>query len=129
MDSKVKPSIVILGFSTNLGRYSNILFQKLRESTIPFYLVNERYQNLRSPKVYGSLAELPNSIHTLSIYVNPEISSSMQSQILLLAPQRVIFNPGSENLSLAKSLESKGIQVLHACSIVLFQTGQLFPSH
>jgi uncharacterized protein len=127
LDSKVKPSIIILGFSTNPGRYSNILYHKLRGGEIPFYLVNERYQNLRSPKVYGSLAQLPTSLHTLSIYVNPEISTSMQSQILAIAPQRVIFNPGSENLSLAKSLESKGIQVLHACSIVLFQTGQLFP--
>ena len=46
------------------------------------------------------------------------------SYILSLKPQRVIFNPGSENPKFEALLTSHHIQSLRACTLVLLSTGQ-----
>jgi hypothetical protein len=41
-----------------------------------------------------------------------------------LMPQRVIFNPGTENPEFIEKLESAGIYPEIACTLVLLATGQ-----
>jgi hypothetical protein len=38
--------------------------------------------------------------------------------------RRMIFNPGTENITLEEQLKNKGIEVEHACTLVLIKTGQ-----
>jgi len=58
------------------------------------------------------------------MYVNSQISNQLTEDILRLNPQRVIFNPGSENNSLESILHKNGIKTEQACSLVLLRTGQ-----
>ena len=48
----------------------------------------------------------------------------MKDQILKLKPKRVIFNPGTENSSLEKTLTDAGIAIEEACTLVLLRTNQ-----
>jgi predicted CoA-binding protein len=70
-----------------------------------------------------SLKDL-SGIDTLTLYVNEGISSSLKKEIIDLKPKRVIFNPGSENIELMKSLVEAGILTEEACTLVLVRTGQ-----
>ena len=63
-------------------------------------------------------------IDTLTMYVNPKLSSEYQQDIIDLKPKRVIFNPGSENPLLEKALGKHGIIVEEACTLVLLRTDQ-----
>ena len=44
--------------------------------------------------------------------------------IIKLKPQRLIFNPGTENKILAKKLNTEGIFWENACNLVLLATNQ-----
>ena len=86
--------------------------------------VTPKFAELEGVKAYEKLTEIPEHIDTLTMYVGPDISTKLESDILKLKPNRVIFNPGSENPSLQKTLEKNGIEVEEACTLVLLRTQQ-----
>ena len=43
--------------------------------------------------------------------------------ILSLNPKRIIFNPGAENIELARLAEEKGIEIVYACTLVMLSIG------
>ena len=57
------------------------------------------------------------------MYVRPAISTQYRDAILALAPQRVIFNPGTENPELESALRRAGIDCIEACTLVMLRTG------
>jgi hypothetical protein len=56
--------------------------------------------------------------------MNPNRQKAFYSDIVNLSPERVIFNPGTENPELYAILRKAGIEVLVACTLVLLATGQ-----
>ncbi len=86
--------------------------------------MSPKFTELEGTKAYAKLADLPPKIDTLTMYVGPDLSTKMESEILALRPRRVIFNPGSENPPLQNSLAKAGIEVEEACTLVLLRTHQ-----
>lgn len=117
-------TVVILGASDNPDRYSHKAFRMLQEYGHTPYPVSPKLRELEGMEVYASLADIRDPIDTLTMYVNPRISSELELDILRLKPRRVIFNPGSENPKLKAALEKAGIHVVEACTLVLLRTNQ-----
>jgi len=116
--------VAVLGASTNEERYSFKAVRMLKEhghSPIPVHPAGHTVDDVPGLK---SLSEIPKPVDTLTVYVNPKISDSQYEDILKLKPRRVVFNPGAENDPLAKKLETAGIEVVSACTLVMLQTGQ-----
>ncbi|NOR88577.1 MAG: CoA-binding protein, partial [Bacteroidales bacterium] len=44
--------------------------------------------------------------------------------IINLQPERIIFNPGTENSEFMQMAQKKGIEVEEACTLVLLSTNQ-----
>jgi len=80
----------------------------------------------REPEIYGAttLADIDRPVDTLTMYVGPDRQSSMLDTIVALQPQRIIFNPGSENPAIYPRLRQAGIKVEEACTLVLLSTRQ-----
>lgn len=115
--------VAVLGASDNPERYSYKAHHLLEEHGHSVELVSPRYEIIEGKKVHKDLSTLQN-IDTLTMYVNPDISNKMKDQIIKLKPKRVIFNPGTENPELEKSLNEMGIEVEEACTLVLLRTNQ-----
>ena len=62
------------------------------------------------------------NIHTITLYINPERQKTFIDYILGLKPERIIFNPGTENLHLKKLAKSNNIKVVHGCTLVLLSS-------
>jgi hypothetical protein len=119
--------VAVLGASNDPSRYSYKAISLLKEYGHLPIPIHPRGQEVLGYKVYSSVAEIVGQgtkIDTLTMYVNPELSSKFQSDILALKPKRVIFNPGSENPGLEKALIEAGINVEEACTLVLLRTNQ-----
>lgn len=114
---------LVLGASENTSRYSNMAVKKLREHGYEVVAVGRRKGQIDAEPV---LAEIPADVpfHTVTLYLNPENQEPYRDQILRLHPERVIFNPGTENASFEKELSDHGIHPLRACTLVLLSTGQ-----
>lgn len=116
-------SVVILGASDNPERYSYKAFKMLQEHGYEPILVTPRLESIDGQSVYKDVKSL-RDINTVTVYVNPKISSGLKEELVNLSPKRFIFNPGSENPELMKELEEKGFQVEPACTLVLLSTEQ-----
>jgi hypothetical protein len=58
------------------------------------------------------------------MYLSPARQEMYYDKIIALQPQRVLFNPGTENPAFAQRLQNEGIAVENACNLVLLATNQ-----
>lgn len=116
--------VVVLGASPKLDRYSNKAVKLLLEhgySVVPVHPVASEIEGL---PVASALSAVHDPVDTLTVYLSPTLSDSLQDDILALKPRRVIFNPGTEHPPLKAALEQEGIRTEEACTLVLLNTGQ-----
>ena len=62
-------------------------------------------------------------VDTVTLYVNPTNQQPWYDYLLQLSPNRIIFNPGTENPELAKKAEAQGIEAVNHCTLVMLQAG------
>ncbi|MEY4630086.1 MAG: hypothetical protein RIQ81_206 [Pseudomonadota bacterium] len=115
--------VAVLGASSNPERYSNKAIKMLLAHKHEVFPVNPAQKQIEGLNVVPALDKLPGDIHTITVYVSPEISSGMDKQLVSVRPARVIFNPGTENPALAKALDAAGIKTVEACTLVMLSTG------
>jgi len=65
-----------------------------------------------------------NDIDTVTLYLSYDFQTEYYDYILSLNPNRVIFNPGTENPELEILLNNNNIQTEEACTLVLLRSGQ-----
>ena len=114
MKNKIE-TVVVFGYSDNPERYGNMAYNLLliyNHNAIKF---NPRIED---PKV------LPQNFDTATLYLSEAISNKFEDVFMNLSFRRMIINPGAENPKLEKKLKEKGIEVLHACTLVMLRTDQ-----
>ena len=114
---------LVFGASLNPSRYSNLAMHRLvanQQETVAFGV---RSGTVSGIQVKNNLVDFQN-IHTITLYMNPKRQKEYYDKILALKPERVIFNPGTENPEFAQILSEAGIKVENACTLVLLATGQ-----
>jgi len=112
-------NVVVLGASNKSSRYSCMAIERLVQSGHKVFPVHKILKEVFGIKVYSCLSEIDEPIDTLTIYVNQEMSKSLEKDILQLKPKRIIFNPETENSDLANKAKAAGIEVVFACTLVL----------
>jgi predicted CoA-binding protein len=117
-------TVAILGASENPERPSHRAFESLKHHGYHPIPINPFIGILDETPVTGILKEVDAHIDTLTVYVNPRVSSELAPDILKLKPKRVIFNPGSENRELEAELERAGIHVVEGCTETLLSNGE-----
>jgi hypothetical protein len=116
--------VAVLGASPKEDRYANRVLHRLAEKGHEAIGVNPALPEIPGFAVVKAVEDLPDDVHTLTVYVGPERSSALAPSILARNFQRVVFNPGAENPELEKALQAKGIEVLEACSLVMLSSRQ-----
>lgn len=116
-------STMVLGASENSDRYSNEACRLLRFYNHPVVAVGAKKGMIEDIKI---LSDFPveEKVDTVTLYINPNLQAAYEEKIINLKPKRVIFNPGTENLSFQNLLEANGIEVVEACTLVMLKTNQ-----
>jgi predicted CoA-binding protein len=63
-------------------------------------------------------------VDTVTLYVGSRNLPEWYDYILDLNPKRIIFNPGTENVELARLAVDKGIETVEGCTLVMLSVGQ-----
>jgi hypothetical protein len=116
--------VVVLGASPNPERYSNMAVRSLKDHGHQIIPVHLKAKEIEGIKAVEDISQITEKVDTLTVYLAPEHLVSLENKIVDLNPARIIFNPGSENKELMKSLQEKGFKVIEACTLVLLKTGQ-----
>ncbi|MCO5241078.1 MAG: CoA-binding protein [Chitinophagaceae bacterium] len=118
-----KKKTLILGASDNPQRYSYLALERLRNAGHEVVAIGKRKITVKDVPVDIEKKAYP-GIHTVTLYLNPAHQKEYYDYILSLHPQRIIFNPGTENEEFEQMANRQGIETLEACTLVLLSTGQ-----
>lgn len=97
----------------------------LRDQDEAVLALGRHTDTVRDVEILTELKELPEGdIDTITLYLNPGNQEEYKDWIIQKKPRRVIFNPGSENMSFAKELKEADIEPIFACTLVMLRTQQ-----
>ncbi|WP_299130464.1 CoA-binding protein [uncultured Winogradskyella sp.] len=114
---------LVLGASLKPNRYSNIAVNKLRQykhEVVAFGLK----QGIVADVTIDTELKPYDNIDTVTLYLNPKRQEDYYTYITGLKPNRVIFNPGTENPEFYELLKANNISFEVACTLVLLSTNQ-----
>ena len=114
---------MVLGASENTERYSNKAVRLLVTHHHEVIAIGNREGFIDNTPILKNIPPL-NDIDTISLYINPSLQAIFQEVILAAQPKRIIFNPGTENPALEQLAAAHNITCLHACTLVMLNTGQ-----
>ncbi|PID70900.1 MAG: CoA-binding protein [Flavobacteriales bacterium] len=113
---------LIIGATTKLNRYAYIATRRLLQQGIDVVAIGVREGQIANVSICTGKPYFKN-IDTVSLYINPSIQKEYYEYIVKLKPNRVIFNPGTENDVFKKILEDNNISAEYTCTLVLLSTG------
>ena len=114
---------LVLGVSLKEARYSNKVIHKLIADIHEVRAIGFKEGSVANINV-SIEKKIFKNIDTVSLYLSPVNQVSFYSYVVALNPERVIFNPGTENEEFQKILEKNGIKNETACTLVLLSTKQ-----
>jgi len=123
MTEKQPEIVAVMGASPKPDRYAYKAMQMLRTHGHRPVPVNPAFEEVLGATCYRSIADVPEPIDTVTMYLGKQRSDPLIEEIVAARPRRIIMNPGAENDDLAAKAEAAGIEVDYACTLVLLQTG------
>jgi predicted CoA-binding protein len=114
---------LVIGASTNPDRYSFLAINRLLHFNHEVCAIGIKPGQVGSVTIETGQPAF-SGIDTITLYLNPERQKAYYQYILSLHPQRIIFNPGTENDELIALAEKAQIQCMEACTLVMLSTGQ-----
>ncbi len=114
---------LVIGASLKPQRYSNIAINRLVNNNQEVVAFGLREGNVAGVDIDTNLMPYKN-IHTITLYMNPERQKPLYDYMMSLNPERVIFNPGTENIEFQNVLKQNNIFFEEACTLVLLGTNQ-----
>jgi predicted CoA-binding protein len=115
---------LLLGASRNPDRVAYQAIKSLKKRNIPVIAIGSREYEDDELNIITGMPKDIGPIHTITLYLGPANQAGYYDYILSLKPERIIFNPGSENPELENLAREQGIEVIEGCMLVMLKTGQ-----
>ncbi|SDX14125.1 hypothetical protein SAMN05444411_103185 [Lutibacter oricola] len=109
---------LVIGASENPKRYSNIAIKRLEDNNIEVKALGRRKGSVNGIDIVTEKINFEN-IDTVTMYVGPKNQPEFYNYIIGLNPKRVLFNPGTENVTFENLLTENNIEFERACTLVL----------
>lgn len=114
---------LVMGASTDPGRYAYKAIKMLQRYGHPVVAIGKKEDDLEGTKIEKNHVAFED-VDTVTLYLNPMNQKQYYDYIIALKPERVIFNPGTENPELYALLRENGIDIEVACTLVMLSTNQ-----
>lgn len=114
---------LIIGATTNVERYAYKAAKMLTEEGHPIVPFGIKKGEVFGEEIINDWQDFKN-IDTVTLYVGPARQNEYINKIISINPNRVIFNPGTENKEFYNKLNDAGVEYQEACTLVLLRTNQ-----
>lgn len=112
---------LVIGASEKPVRYAYKAVKMLQQHNVPVVAFGNREGEINGTPIHKIFPK-DEDIHTVTLYLSAKNQEGFYDKIIDLKPQRVIFNPGTENPEFEKLLAQNGIESEIACTLVLLST-------
>ena len=115
---------VIIGATPNASRYAYTAAGMLTEYQHPIVPVGIKKGTVFDQAILDMRQEpAVEEVHTVTLYLGARHQPEWYDYILSLKPQRLIFNPGTENREFYQRATQQGIEAIEACTLVMIRAG------
>ncbi len=114
---------LVFGASLNSNRYSNYAIQRLVANNFETVAFGLKTGEVEGVNIDSELMNYSN-VDTVTLYLNAKRQKEYYNYIIALNPNRVIFNPGTENPEFFELLNAHNINFEMSCTLVLLSTNQ-----
>lgn len=121
-NSESSKTTLVIGASLRASRYSHSCVLSLAQHGIPVKAVGLHEGIIGETVVLKGMPVFQN-IHTVTLYIGAQNQPSYYDYIISLTPERVIFNPGSENHEFEVMLRQAGIETIRTCTLMMLDYG------
>ncbi len=111
-------TVAIIGASANREKYGNKSVRAHLKQGWKVFPVNPKETEIEGLRVYKSLADIPEKIDRISVYLPPQVSLKLLEDFKKANPEELFFNPGAESDELLAAARAKGLPAAAACSII-----------
>ena len=116
-------TVALIGASPKPDRYAFRAMQLLAEHGHRAIPINPAFDEILGQKCYRSIADVPEMIETVTLYLSEARCEPLIDEIIEAKPRRIIMNPGAENNALAEKARESGIEVVEGCTQVMLRSG------
>ena len=113
---------LILGASPDASRFAYKAANMLTDYGHEIVLVGIKNGEVAGRKILLG-KPFVEEVHTVTLYVGPRNQTDLYEYIISLKPERIIFNPGTENDELISLAEKSNIEVVMGCTLVMLAAG------
>ncbi len=113
---------LVLGGSVNPSRYSNKAIRKLVDYGHDVVSIGLREGDVSGVKIQTGMPGFKD-INTVTVYLSRDNQKRYYDYIAGLKPERIIFNPGTENEELIGIAQQHGIEVVTRCTLIMLDAG------
>ena len=115
---------VIIGATTNTGRYAFMAAERLSGANVEFVPVGIKKGDVLGQPILP-IREQPKirDVHTVTMYIGPQNQPEWYDYILSLNPKRIVFNPGTENDVFQNMAKEQQVEIVEGCTLVMLGVG------
>lgn len=115
---------MIIGASIKPERYSNKAARLLKEYGHDVIAIGKKKGTIEDIAIINHFPEITD-IDTVTMYIGKRHQPEYYHYLTqIIHPERIIFNPGSENPELEELALKNHIEVIHHCTLVMLRTGE-----
>lgn len=111
------PSVAIIGASNDVRKFGHAAVLAFLEAGWTVYPVNPRETEIAGLPVFASLAEVPQPLDWVSLYVPPPVGLGLLADLQNVDAQQIWLNPGTESEELVREAKQLGLPIVSGCSI------------
>lgn len=111
-------TVAILGASPDHQKYGNKSVRAHLRAGYRVFPVNPTEPEIEGLPAYAALADLPEAVERISVYLPPPVTRRLLPEIAAAGAREVWFNPGAADRATLEQARELGIAVVDGCSIV-----------
>ena len=112
------PTAAIVGASRDRREFGNKSLRAHLAAGYRVFPVNLHQREIEGLEAWPSLADLPEAVERISVYLPPAATLRLLPEIAAAGAREVFFNPGSADAEVLAAARALGIPARAACSIV-----------
>jgi predicted CoA-binding protein len=115
----VKPTIAIVGASTNRSKYGNKAVRAYARNGYEVFPIHPTAATIEGHPAYPSVLDIPcEMLDRVSVYLSPEVGLELIDEIARKPARELWLNPGAESPELVAKARGLGLNVVVACSLM-----------
>ena len=115
----MKPTIAIVGASTNRSKFGNRAVRAYARQGYDVYPIHPQAQTVEGLRAYPTIQDVPvPELDRVSFYVPPAVGLQVIGDVAKKQVREVWLNPGAESPELIAKGQALGLNMVVACSIV-----------